>query len=57
MTIAMMIRSLSGATVMKIAKPRKQKLRKNVCPLPGIHQDDGIGAFLMTRKETEKLWK
>ena len=37
-------------------KPKKPQQKKNSYPLLGIHQVTGIGVFLKTKKETEKLW-
>ena len=39
-----MMSLLSGMKVIKNKKLKKQRLRKNSPPLPGIHQDIGIGA-------------
>ena len=40
----MKINVLSGTMVIKNGRLRRHKLRKNFCPLLGIHQDGGIGA-------------
>ena len=42
--VMMKINVLSGTMIIKNRRPRKHKLRKNSCPLPGIHHDGGIGA-------------
>ena len=44
MIIVIMMRSLGATKVIKNAKPRRQKLAKNFCPLLGIYQDGRIGA-------------
>ena len=44
MIIVIMMRSLRATKVIKNARPRRQKLTKNFCPLLGIHQDGRIGA-------------
>ena len=56
MSIAMMMRLLSGIKVIKNGRLRKQRLRKNFRLLLGIDQGGGIGVFLeMKKNETEKL--
>ena len=42
MIIVIMMRSLRATKVIKNARPRRQKLTKNFCPLLGIHQDGRI---------------
>ena len=44
MIIVIMMRSLGATKVIKNARPRRQKLAKNFCPLLGIYQDGRIGA-------------
>ena len=40
----------SGTKVVKNARLKKQRLRKNSCLLLGIHQDGGIGVCQRRRK-------
>ena len=54
MTIAMMMSLSSGTKVIKNARPRKHKLKRNSYPLPGIPQDGGIGVFQKTKKQKQK---
>ena len=54
MSIAMIIGLLSGAMVIKNAKPKKPQYKKSSYTLLGIHQDGGIFVFLKTRKERQK---
>ena len=42
---------LNGMMVIKNKGPRKQKQKKSSCPLFAIHQDVGIGVFLMMKKK------
>ena len=57
MMIAIIMNLLSGTKVIKNARSRKHKLRKNFFLLLGINQDDGIGVCQKTKKkETEKLF-
>ena len=53
MMIAMIMNLLSGTKVIKNARSRKRKLRKNLLLL-GIHQDDGIGVCQKTKKKRQK---
>ena len=46
----MEVNFLSGTMFTKNRRPRRHKLRKNSCPLLGIHQDDEIGVIQKTRK-------
>ena len=50
MIIAMIIKLLSGMKAIKNARPRKQKLRKNFCPLPGIPFVRRIGVCQKARR-------
>ena len=52
--IAMIMNLLSGTKVIKNARSRKRKLRKNFFLLLGIHQDDGIGVCQKTKKKRQK---
>ena len=54
LVMMMKISFLSGTMLIKNGRLRGHKLRKNFCPLPGIHQDGGIGVCLMTRKKGQK---
>ena len=55
--VMIMINLLSGMKAMKNVRHRKQKLRKNFCPLPGILIVQWIGVFLKTRKKRQKKKK
>ena len=48
--IIMMMSLMNGTMAIKNARPKKHKLRKNFCPLPGIHEDGGLGVLPRTRK-------
>ena len=50
----MMMSLMNGTMAIKNARPKKHKLRKNFCPLPGIHEDGGLGVLPRTRKMRQK---
>ena len=54
MIIMTMMRLLNSTRVTKNAWPRKQKQKKKFYPLPGTHQDGGIGVFLKMKKGIQK---
>ena len=53
-SIAMMMRLLSGMKVIKNERLRKLRLRKNSCLLLGTLTDIGIGVFMKMKKKEKK---
>ena len=52
--IGIIISLLSGTTVIKNERPRKQGLRKNSCLLPDVHQTIGISVCQKMKKKRQK---
>ena len=51
LTITMMMILLSATKAIKNVRLKKPQLKKNSLPLPGTHQDGGIGVFLRMKKK------